>query len=218
MSEPHPSLVERLSAAGYRYLETLPMNSDLVPVLVARYLTQLLPDEGRRDVVISHDKPDLTSVLNKTWGRLARESGLLSTSRRGASELLVGLDLAVDVPDEPEFERHRWVRVSAHEYCDIAGVGCENGVLGVGRNNPSFVMASLDGRVLLAAGYWQIGVGFAVITDPGRVLSFRDHAKRLTSFPFVEAAQRDWAERWVRTVSSEDESIQRRDSPRSDAG
>ncbi|MBB1244438.1 hypothetical protein GL263_12825 [Streptomyces durbertensis] len=200
MNELRHTVGEALAAAGFTAMEVVAPRNDLIPVIVAWCVTLLRPEDGRRDVILGHDKPGLTSALNTTWGRLARESGLLAEAERGGGELVVGLDLAADARDEPEFECQRWVRVSVRDSWDIAGAGCESGVLGAGRNNPSFVMSSLDGRVLMAAGYWQVGVGFAVLADPGRVAALRGYARRLASLPSVEAAQRDWAQGWARNV------------------
>ncbi|MEU0391354.1 hypothetical protein ABZ208_00935 [Streptomyces sp. NPDC006208] len=201
MDELHPEILDKISSTGFRFHELTGTRDDLVPVLVARGVTQLYREDGRRDVNIGHDEPDLGSRINEEWERLARECGLFSLASDGRCEFLIGIDTAVDVPDEPEFESHRWVRVSLAEDWDIAGAGCESGLLGMGRNNPTFVMTSVSGDVVMIAGYWQIGIGIGFAPHPERIAKLRERAERITSYDHVEAAQRDWAERWLRSAN-----------------
>ncbi|MEU0280354.1 hypothetical protein [Streptomyces sp. NPDC006195] len=201
-SELHQELLGKFSEAGFRVLEVVGTRDDLAPVLVARYVTQLHQDDGRRDVIIDHAESDLHSKINEEWEKVAWECGLFSMTRDGRPEFLIGVDVAVDMPDESEFKAYRWVRVSLSDGWDVAGVGCESGILGSGRNNPTFVMMSVSGDVVMVAGYWQIGIGFAVASHPERIPMLREHAKRIASYEHIETAQRHWAERWMRNVSS----------------
>ncbi|MEV6687885.1 hypothetical protein AB0N28_21500 [Streptomyces sp. NPDC051130] len=198
----HPDLVGKLAAAGFGFVEVVDTRDDLVPVLVARYVTQLYPEDGRQDINIDHDVPDLGAAISTEWERLAAECGLFSVTADGRREFLVGIDTAVDVPDETEFEAHRWVRVTMADAWDIAGAGCESGILGVGRNNPTFMMASLNGDVVMISGYWQIGIGIGYAPRPERIAELREQARRVASYTHMERAQRDWAERWLAALES----------------
>ncbi|MER8071992.1 hypothetical protein ABTZ59_27195 [Streptomyces sp. NPDC094034] len=202
VGELHPELLGKFSDAGFRVHEVIGTRDDLAPVLVARYVTQLHADEGRRDVIIDHAEQDLHSKINEEWERTARECGLFSMAGDGWPEFLVGVDVSVDMPDESEFKAYRWVRVSLSDGWDVAGAGCESGLLGSGRDNPTFVMMSVTGDVVMVAGYWQIGIGFSVASHPERILKLREHARRIASYEHIESAQRDWAERWVMNVNA----------------
>ncbi|MFE2870353.1 hypothetical protein [Embleya sp. NPDC059259] len=199
---PPKAVLEKLAVTGFGFLEVLGPRDDLAPVLVARYVTQLGAPDGRWDVIIDHAEPDLGFKINAEWERTALSSGLFSMTDDGKPEFLLGVDVSVDTSDEPEFRSYRWARVSLSEPWDIAGTGCESGLLGAGPNNPTFAMMSVDGEVVMIAGYWQIGIGFAVASHPERIPKLREHAKRTAANAHVENAQRLWAERWLRNSSS----------------
>lgn len=195
-------ILDKISATGFSFLEVVDTRDELTPVLVARYVTQLYPQDGRRDVIIDHEEPNLHSKINEEWERAATECGLFSVTGDGEREFLIGIDISVDVPDEPEFNSYRWVRVSLSEGWDIAGAGCESGLLGTGRNNPTFAMMSVSGEVVMIAGYWQIGIGFGIASHPEKILKLREHAKRIASYAHIESAQRNWAERWLLNLNT----------------
>ncbi|WP_329362428.1 hypothetical protein [Streptomyces sp. NBC_01483] len=193
-------LADKLSRAGFTFLEVVETRDDLVPYLVARYVTYLQPEDGRSDVIIEHDEPNLGARFNAEWERAAQECGLFSTASDGRREFLLGLDISADAPDAEDEENppsYRWVRVLLRDEWDIAGVGCANGVLGSGENNPTFAATSLSGDVVMVAGYWQVGIGFTLASHPERIATLREHAKRIASYEHVEPAQRQWAERWL---------------------
>ncbi|MGV9887833.1 hypothetical protein [Streptomyces sp. NPDC003395] len=193
-------LAEKLSRAGFAFLEVVDTRDDLVPYLVARYVTYLQLEDGRSDVVIEHGDPNLGARFNAEWERAAQECGLFSTPSDGRRELLLGLDVSADASDAEDEENppaYRWVRVLLREEWDIAGVGCANGVFGSGENNPTFAATSLSGDVVMVAGYWQVGIGFTLASHPERIATLREHAKRIASYEHVEPAQRQWAERWL---------------------
>ncbi|GAA4681317.1 hypothetical protein GCM10023347_40160 [Streptomyces chumphonensis] len=190
-------LVKGLSAAGLDLVEVVGEVDDLLPALVARYVTQLFPEDGRQDVLLRHGTPHLTARLNEEWERTAVASGLFGDGRSGERTFLVGIEMKAGTADEEDIPAYRWARVTLSEGWDIAGAGCASGVLGTGRNNPTFAMASVRGDVLMVAGYWQVGVGFAVISQPEHVSRLRDHARRIAAFPHVEPATREWADRWL---------------------
>ncbi|MFE2942545.1 hypothetical protein ACFXKG_26360 [Streptomyces sp. NPDC059255] len=200
MSELHQELLEKLTDAGFGALGVVGTRDDLAPVLVARYVTQLHPDDGRQDVLIGHDEPNLRSRINEEWERAARKHGLFPKAGDGRPDFLIGLDVSVDMPDESEFKSYRWVHVRLSEGWDIAGAGCESGLLGAGADNPTFVMMSVGGDVVMVAGYWQIGIGFSVASRPEKIPKLREHAKRIASYAHIESEQRNWAERWLRNV------------------
>ncbi|MGW1532367.1 hypothetical protein [Streptomyces aureus] len=193
-------LEDKLSLAGFSFLEVVEPRDDLVPCLVARYVTYLQLDDGRWDVVVKHEEPDLGGRFNAEWERAARESGLFSTARDGRREFLLGLDIRADVANEEGEDEappvYRWVRVQVRDAWDIAGAGCASGVFGAGANNPTFGAASLSGDVVMAASYWQAGIGFTGASHPERIATLREHAQRIASYDHVELAQRQWAERW----------------------
>lgn len=193
-------LVDKLSRAGFKFLEVVETRDDLVPYLVARYATYLQAEDGRWDVVIKHDEPNLGARFNAEWERAAQECGLFSTTSDGRREFLLGLDILTDVSneeDEEDSHSYRWVRVQLCDEWDVAGAGCASGLFGTGENNPSFAATSLNGDVVMVAGYWQVGIGFTVVSHPERIATLREHAKRIASYDHVEPAQRQWAERWL---------------------
>ncbi|MET8131353.1 hypothetical protein ABZV24_05165 [Streptomyces sp. NPDC005251] len=199
-------LEDKLSRAGFKFLEVVEPRDDLVPYLVARYVTYLQLEDGRWDVVIEHDEPNLGARFNAEWERAAQERGLFSTTSDGRREILLGLDISTDVPNAEDEEgdedeevppSYRWVRVQLCDAWDVAGVGCATGVFGAGENNPAFGAASLNGDVVMTASYWQVGIGFTGTSHPERITTLREHAQRIASSGHVEPAQRHWAERWL---------------------
>ncbi|MEU0435799.1 hypothetical protein ABZ153_29960 [Streptomyces sp. NPDC006290] len=199
-------LADKLSRAGFKFLEVVEPRDDLVPCLVARYVTYLQLEDGRWDVVIKHEEPNLGARFNEEWERAAQEHGLFSTPSDGRREFLLGLDILADVPnvedeegdvDEEVPPSYRWVRVQLCDAWDVAGVGCATGVFGSGENNPAFGAASLNGDVVMTASYWQVGIGFTGASHPERIATLREHAQRIASYDHVEPAQRQWAERWL---------------------
>ncbi|MFI0962779.1 hypothetical protein ACH4S8_15450 [Streptomyces sp. NPDC021080] len=197
---------DKLSRAGFKFLEVVETRDDLVPCLVARYVTYVQLEDGRWDVVIKHDEPDLGARFNAEWERAAQERGLFSTTSDGRREFLLGLDVSADAPnaeDEPGDEdeevppSYRWVRVQLCDAWDVAGVGCATGVFGAGENNPTFCAASSSGDVVMTASYWQVGIGFTGASRPDRITALREHAHRIASSDHVELVQRQWAERWL---------------------
>ncbi|AJT65036.3 hypothetical protein T261_3366 [Streptomyces lydicus] len=162
----------------------------------------MYPEDGRRDFVIGHEEPNLHSSINEEWESVARECGLFSVTPDGRREFLIGIDVSVDMSDESEFMSYRWVRVSLSDGWDIAGAGCESGLLGAGSNNPTFAMMSVSGDIVMIAGYWQIGIGFAVVSHPEKILKLQEHAGRIASYEHIESAQRNWAERWLLNLNS----------------
>ncbi|UNO40245.1 hypothetical protein [Streptomyces sp. MST-110588] len=197
----HPEILDAISAAGFNFIEVVGTRDDLTPVGVALYVTQLYEQDGRHDVMISHDEPDLHSRINTEWERVAHECGLFSVAGDGRPEFLIGIDTSMNPSDEAEFRSYRWARVSLCENWDIAGSGCESGLLGAGPNNPTFAMMSVQGDVVMVAGYWQIGIGFSIVSHPEQIVKLQEHAKRIASYEHIETAQRNWAERWVTRLS-----------------
>lgn len=188
-------LVADLAAAGLLFREVVPISDRLIPVAVAGCMGYLRPEDGRTGVLIGHDEPELCARINAEWERLAVERGLLS----GEGEFLVGLDLSGADPNEAdpvELER-RWVRVELAPVWDVAGAGCERGVLGVGAGNPAFVMASLDGEVLMHGGYYQAGISLTAVAHPRHIAALREQARRLVSSEYLASDQRRWTERWL---------------------
>jgi hypothetical protein len=206
MVEGLPSeLVAKLLLAGFQAEEVVGTRAGLVPVLVARYVTQLGVEDGRRDFLVSHDEPDLRSKLNAEWEGVAVDCGLFSAGNRNQREFLIGLDVSAEALDELETTSYRWVRVGFSEDWDMAGVGCETGLFGAGPNNPTFVVTSLTGDVVMVAGYWQSGIGFAVARSPGKILKLQEHARRIASYAHIEAEQRYWARRWLSALGGDAE-------------
>ncbi len=190
---PRAKLVADLAAAGLLFREVLPIADQLVPVAVAGCMGYLGSEDGRSGVLIGHDEADLCTRINEEWERLAVERGLFS----GGGEFLVGLDLSGADPNEvdPVEIEQRWVRVELAPVWDVAGAGCERGVLGAGAGNPAFLMASLDGEVLMHGGYYQAGISLSTVARPGSIAALREQARRLVSSEYLESDQRRWTQR-----------------------
>ncbi|MEV0374852.1 hypothetical protein AB0I10_34600 [Streptomyces sp. NPDC050636] len=88
-------------------------------------------------------------------------------------------------------------RVALAPAWDVAGVGSASGALGAGAGNPTFIMASLDGEVLMKSGYYQVGIDLSIVARPRSVARLREQARRLAFSEHLESAQRRWAERWL---------------------
>ncbi|MEV0451873.1 hypothetical protein [Streptomyces sp. NPDC050600] len=197
--------VDRLSAAGFAVRGVMETRVDLPPVLVASFMGSLGPESGRQGFLLAHGEKDLGTRFNQEWERLARDSGLFSAGADGRTEFLVGVDVVQDASGDTELESWRWVRVALADEWDIAGAGCENGILGAGANNPAFVMMSLGADVLMDGGYWQDGIGATTVSHPVRLTELRDHARRIAvDFDWLEPEQRRWAERWLAHVTAQD--------------
>ncbi|MFI8910580.1 hypothetical protein ACIGW4_02985 [Streptomyces sp. NPDC053513] len=197
--------VEKLSAAGFAFRGVMETLDDLPPVNVVSYMSNLGPDSGRHGFLLAHDEQDLSSRFNEEWERLARESGLFSEGAEGRPEFLIGVDTVQDTSEDAELQSWRWVRVALADGWDIAGAGCENGILGAGANNPAFIMMSLDGEVLMGGAYWQDGIGATALTHPARLPELREHARRIAvDFDWLEPEQRQWAGRWLEHVTAQD--------------
>ncbi|MDW4911312.1 hypothetical protein RB628_39995 [Streptomyces sp. ADMS] len=90
------------------------------------------------------------------------------------------------------------------DHWDIAGAGCESGILGAGAGNPAFVMMPLNADVAVKGGYYQDGIGASALRHPGRVPELHDHARRVAfEFDWLEGEQRRWAERRLGYVTAE---------------
>lgn len=198
---PDSRLVADLADAGLLFREVVPVVDRLVPISVALYMGYLLPAEGRMGVLIRHDEPDLCARINEEWERLALENGLFANDGEAGPEFLIGLNLAGTDLKEEEREVYRWVRVRLAPEWDLAGVGCASGVLGAGAGNPTFLMASSDGEVLMKSGYYQDGIDISVLGHPGRNPRLREQARRLVSSVHLESEQRDWVEAWLAGLS-----------------
>lgn len=196
--------LERISAAGFVFRGAMEARDDLPPVNVASYMGHVGRESGRHGFVLGHDEPDLGRRFNEQWERLARDCGLFSAGVDGKPEFLIGVDVVQDDSDEGEAQSWRWVRVTLAEHWDVAGAGCENGILGAGRNNPAFIMMSLDGDVLVHGAYWQDGIGASTVSHPARLQELREHARRIAfDFDWLELETRQWAERWLTHVTAE---------------
>ncbi|WP_128978072.1 hypothetical protein [Streptomyces roseicoloratus] len=196
--------LEKLIAAGLVFHGVLETRDDLPPVNVASYMGHVGPDSGRHGFVLAHEEKDLGSRFNVEWERLARDSGLFSPGAGGRPEFLLGVDVAQDTSVDGESQSWRWARVTLSDHWDIAGVGCENGILGAGANNPAFIMMSLDGDILVHGASWQDGIGASAVSHPARFEELRDHAGRIAfAFDWLEPETREWAERWLAHVTAD---------------
>ncbi|GHG62248.1 hypothetical protein [Streptomyces griseocarneus] len=214
MRIPDAKVVAGLAAAGLLFREVVPITDELIPVSAASGMGYLGQEEGRAGVLIRHDEADLCARINEEWERLALERGLFTDGTDGTDggrEFLVGLDISGSDPNEAEPEQIacRWVRVEIAPTWDVAGAGCASSVLGAGAGNPAFIMASLDGDVLMHSGYYQVGIGLSVVTRPGNIPGLREEARRRASSGYLESAQRHWVERWLAALP--------RDAAKSDA-
>ncbi|MFE9094689.1 hypothetical protein [Streptomyces sp. NPDC007264] len=190
--------LDKLSAAGLVFCEVMETRDELPPVNVASFMGNLGAESGRHGFLLAHDEKDLGNHFNQEWERLARDSGLFSAGAGGRPEFLVGVDIAQDHSDDGELQVWRWVRVALADQWDIAGAGCEDGILGAGANNPAFVMMSPAADVLLKGAYYQDGIGASTLRHPERIPELRDHARRIAfEFDWLEDELRRWAERWL---------------------
>ncbi|MET9645249.1 hypothetical protein ACFZB6_29225 [Streptomyces syringium] len=199
MRIPDAKILAGLAAAGLLFREVLPPADELIPVSAASGMGYLSADEGRAGVLIRHEEADLCARINEEWERLALERGLFSNGAEGGREFLAGLDISGSDPNEAEPEQImcRWVRVELAPVWDLAGAGCASFVLGAGAGNPAFIMASLDGEVLMHGGYYQAGIGLSVVAHPGSIPRLRERARSLASSGCPESAQRHGVERWL---------------------
>lgn len=211
MSEINSGLLQAFAASGFTFHEVLEPRGDLTPFLVARRLSRLTSQDGLQETLIEHETPDLTAAINRAWEELATAGGLFTTtSADGRREFLIGLDMDFDpsAQGEPEDEfeeesgdesvpRYRWVRAALTDHWDIAGAGCESGLLGAGRGNPTFTMSSLTGDTMMIASYWQSGIGIELVKHPERIATLRESAEQIAADDSVESRQREWAELWL---------------------
>ncbi|MFF3375431.1 hypothetical protein ACFYXF_21100 [Streptomyces sp. NPDC002680] len=194
--------LDKLSAAGLVFREVMGTRGELPPVNVASYMGNLDSESGRHGFVLAHDEKDLGRRFDQEWERLARDSGLFSPGPDGRPEFLLGVDIAQDHSEDGEEQVWRWVRVALGDGWDIAGAGCENGILGAGADNPAFVMMSLDADVVVKGAYYQDGIGASALRHPGRVPELHAHARRIAfEFDWLEDEVREWAGRWVTYVT-----------------
>ncbi|MFD3655202.1 hypothetical protein [Streptomyces sp. NPDC058620] len=156
-------------------------------------------------MVIPHKEAALCARINDEWERLALERGLVSKGAEGGREFLVGLDISGSDPNEAEPEEIscRWVRVELAPEWDVAGAGCASFVLGAGAGNPAFIMASLDGELLMHGGYYQDGIALSVVAHPGSIPRLREDARSRASSGYLEDVQRLWVERWPAAQSGD---------------
>ncbi|MFI5862380.1 hypothetical protein [Streptomyces sp. NPDC051546] len=197
--------LDKLSAAGFAFRGVVDTSGELPPVNVASFVSNLGAESGRRGFLLAHGEADLGTRFNQEWERLARDRGLFSEGADGRPEFLLGIDIVQGDSDDSELQSWRWVRVALADHWDIAGTGCENGILGAGANNPAFIMMSTDAELLVDGGYWQDGIGANAVSEPSRFRELRDHARRIAfDFDWLEPETRQWSERWLARVTAEE--------------
>ncbi|MFB8133533.1 hypothetical protein [Streptomyces mirabilis] len=77
------------------------------------------------------------------------------------------------------------MRVELCDEWDVVGAGCASGLFGAGESNPTFAVTSLSSGVVMVAGYWQVGIGFAVASRPERIAKLREPQSQLGTRPAV---------------------------------
>lgn len=181
--------VARLRLAGVEVLHPRPLaDATVTPPDVAWSASNCGAGTGRVDRPVDDDDPDRIAKGNAAWLALARESGLFD----GDGVFLLAVE------DGPaEYGSPRWHEVRLAADWDLVGRGAEARVLGFGSGVPAFVMSAKDGRVLLAASWYESCFSVFAVPDPVRAVPLRQEAERLLLKPDYPEPRRTATRQWL---------------------
>jgi hypothetical protein len=150
-----------LAQAGLKLIALESLGSRLPPA-AARLITSCSSADGRSDIEIRRDDPQIVEKLNGAWWEVASRNQLLDRN----SQLLLSVDVYADDP----VPMSRWARVQLLPTWDLAGVGALRSPLGVGiAGLPDFTMMAMDERVVVAASVYEDFVSVMAVPDMQRL-------------------------------------------------
>ncbi|MEO3770936.1 hypothetical protein [Micromonospora sp. B9E7] len=169
MSLTDAAIAADLAPAGLQFVERVHGEVRL-PLPPQKSAASCLPEHGRFDnrpeEVVRVDDPDLSLKVNAAWWRMASEYGLLDDRR----EFLFSAGIEDADAEESVVI---WVRVRLLDEWNLTGggplLGSSLASLFTDRFVPEFIMASLDGRMVLETTVWGNGTVSTVVIRPDRL-------------------------------------------------